>query len=55
MRIKELQDIKSDVLRLKEELKRLKQELLYARIQELRQAAHWISELPANRIYLPSA
>jgi len=37
MLIKELQDIKSEVLRLKEELERLKEELLTARINELRQ------------------
>ena len=40
MLIKEIQDIKREVLRLKEELERLKQELLTARIEELRQTAH---------------
>ena len=40
MLIKELQDIKSDVLRLKEELKRLKQELKTARIEELLETAY---------------
>ena len=40
MIIKELQDLKREVLRLKEELERLKQELLTARIKELRQTVH---------------
>jgi len=40
MRIKELKDMKSEVLRLKEELKRLKKELKTARIEELLQAAY---------------
>jgi hypothetical protein len=40
MLIKELQDLKREVLRLKEELERLKQELLSARVKELRQTAH---------------
>ena len=40
MLIKELQDVKRGVLRLKEELERLKQELLTARIEELRQTVH---------------
>ncbi len=40
MPIKELQDMKSEVLRLKEELKRLKEDLLTARIEELLETAH---------------
>ncbi len=40
MLIKELQDMKSEVLRLKEELKRLKEDLLTARIEELLETAH---------------
>ncbi len=40
MLIKELQDMKSEVLRLKQELKRLKEELLTARIAELLETAH---------------
>ena len=39
MMIKELEDLKRDVLRLKEELKRLKEELRSTRIQELRETA----------------
>ena len=40
MLIKELKDMKSEVLRLKEELKRLKEDLLTARIEELLGTAH---------------
>ena len=40
MLIKEIRDIKSEVLKLKEELERLKQELLTARIKELRKTAY---------------
>ncbi len=40
MLIKELQNMKSEVLRLKEELKRLKEDLLIARIEELRETAY---------------
>ncbi len=40
MRIKELKDMKSEVLRLREELKRLKEDLLTARIEELLETAH---------------
>jgi len=40
MLIKELQNIKSEVLRLKEELKRLKEDLLIERIEELRETAY---------------
>ncbi len=40
MLIKELKDMKSDVLRLKEELKRLKEALKTARIEELLGTAH---------------
>ena len=40
MRIKEIHDIKSEVLRLKEDIERLKEELLATRIKELRQIAH---------------
>ena len=40
MLIKEIQDVKSEVLRLKEELMRLKEELKTARIEELLETAH---------------
>ncbi len=40
MLIKELKDMKSEVLRLKEELKRLKESLKTARIEELLETAH---------------
>jgi len=40
MLIKELQDLKREVMRLREELERLKAELLTTRIEELRQTAH---------------
>ncbi len=40
MPVKELQDVKSEVLKMKEELKRLKEDLLTARIEELLQAAY---------------
>ena len=40
MLIKDLQDVKSEVLRLKEELKRLKEDLLIERIEELRETAY---------------
>lgn len=39
MMMKELEDLKIEVLRLKAELKRLKKELRGARIQELRETA----------------
>lgn len=39
MMIKELEDLKREVLKLKEELKRLKEEHRSTRIQELRQTA----------------
>ena len=41
--IKELEDLKREVLKLKEELKRLKEEHRSARIQELRQTARCTS------------
>lgn len=40
MLIKELHDIESEVLRLKEELEKLKQEILTERIKELQQITH---------------
>jgi len=40
MLIREIRDIKSEVLKLKEELERLKEELLTARIKELRKTAY---------------
>jgi len=40
MLIKELHDIESKVLRLKEELENLKQEILTERIKELQQITH---------------
>ena len=40
MRIKDLQDMKSEVLRLEEELKRLKDDLKTARIEELLETAY---------------
>lgn len=42
MIIKELEDLKREVLKLKDELKRLKEEHRNARIQELRQTARCI-------------
>ena len=40
MQIKEIHDVKSEVLRLKEEVERLKEELLTERIKELRKTAY---------------
>ena len=42
MIIKELEDLKREVLKLKDELKRLKEEHRNTRIQELRQTARCI-------------